>query len=82
MNQTILQLVIKIIDSDLPRDTKEEIVRFYTLPRIVTQKPTLELSDDESEAGMIERPDAKDQWRKNNPQLAEGAEEMRKTLSK
>lgn len=79
MNQQIYELLIKILESDLLRDTKDEIVRFYMLPRNTPVLPILE-QEENSDLGSTQRPSFHDIKRKNDPKLAETEDEMKKTL--
>ena len=80
MNDKIYQLIIKILDSDLLRDTKDEVVRFYTLPRNTPVKPMIEMAEKDIELGVIERPSSHDIQRKNNPKMAESEDAIKETL--
>ena len=80
MNQSVYDLVTKILDSDLPRESKDEIVRFYTLPRNTSVVPIIELDEDDEQAGGVHRPTAKDEQRKIHPQQAASEDAMRQTL--
>lgn len=80
MDAKIYNLILKILDSDLPKDTKDEIVRFYTLPRNTPVKPKLEMPESPKELGTVKRPSHRDLERKKNPVAAAEEEEMKKTL--
>ena len=80
MNEKIYNLLLKILDSDLPRQTKEEIVRFYTLPRNTPVIPPIEQPEESEELGTVSRPSASDEQKKLNPQKAAEQEAMKKTL--
>ncbi len=57
LNDKGLEFIKIILNSDLSRPTKEEIVRFFTLPRNTPVRSIIEepISDD---VGGVERPDA------------------------
>ena len=81
MNDKIYNLIIKILESDLPKETKDEIVRFYTLPRNTPIKPIVEIPDEkQEELGSLKRPTAHDRSRIDNPQMAASEDEMSRTL--
>jgi hypothetical protein len=55
INDKKYELVMKILESDLSAKTKDEIVRFYTLPRNTPVKPHIELANvEEKELGAID----------------------------
>jgi len=80
MNNQTLEFIKLILNSELSRPTKEEIVRFYTLPRNTPIKPALEFSQKNEDIGTIDRPSAEAVELENNPKLKEEEEEMRKLL--
>lgn len=86
MKQEIIELLNKILDSDLSRDAKERIVLYYMLPK--TESPytvvgnVAPIEKTEGRVGAIHRPDKKDIDMKNNPKLKEEHEEMKDMLSK
>ena len=80
MNDKIYHLVIKILDSNLGRDTKEDIVRFFLLPRNTPVKPVVELTEENIDLGTISRPTAKDKERQENPEKAAGDDAVAETL--
>jgi len=80
MNNQTLEFIKSILDSDLSKQTKEEIVRFYSLPRNTPIKPALEFDEEESKVGAVDRPSAEDIILNNNPKLKEEQEDMRKLL--
>lgn len=81
MNDKTYQLIMKILDSDLTKETKDEITRFYLLPRNTAVPAALELLDrDSAELGTIQRPSAHDSARNKNPALAETEDAMKDTL--
>ena len=80
MNQQVYDLVMAILQSDLPRQTQEEIVRFYTLPRNTPVKGLIEVPDTSPEVGPVTRPTVKDEQRRLNPKHAEEEDAVRDTL--
>ena len=76
----IYQLLIKILDSDLEKSTKTEIVRFYCLPRNTPVKPIIELPETTDDLGPVSQPTQHDLKRKANPKMAGEEDEMKKTL--
>ena len=80
MNDKIYDLVLKILDSNLSRNTKEDIVRFFLLPRNTPVKPLVDLPEKQEELGSLKRPTAHDKARKDNPQMAAGEDAMSETL--
>jgi len=64
---TILDLVSKILDSELPLSTKNEITRYYLLPKLGMTKAIIE--DTKFEAGVVERPSKEEIDTENNPRL-------------
>ena len=82
MNDKIFQLICKILDSDLGRQEKTEIVKFYLLPRNTPVKPIIELPDEEqiNALGPVDQPSAHDLKRKANPKMAGEEDAMRGTL--
>lgn len=79
MNNKILQLIFKVIDSDLPKGTRDEIVRWYTLPRNTAVKSLIEIPDNPG-LGTAKRPTPHDLKRRKNPKLAETEDAMKETL--
>ena len=81
INEKRLNLVLKVIDSDLPKETRNEIVRFYTLPRNTPVKPMIELPDEPGEElGPVKRPDEHALKRKSDPAFAEEEDATTKSL--
>lgn len=80
MNDQRYQLILKILDSDLPKETKDEIVRFYLLPRNTPVIPFIELPEEPEDLGVVKRPSPHDIDRKNNPQMAAEEDAMKDTL--
>lgn len=64
---TILEIVSKILDSDLPLSTRNEITRYYLLPRLGRTQSIIE--DRKVDIGSVERPDAEEIAIENNPKL-------------
>ena len=74
---TILEVVSKILDSDLPMSTRNEITRYYLLPRIgmtesIIQNPKIDV-------GTVERPSAED-IRDNDPKVRAGDKATEKVM--
>lgn len=84
MNEKIFQLVCKLLDSDLGRQEKTEIVKFFLLPRNTPIRPIIEMTEEEIEGigdvGPIDRPTVHDIERKNNPEMAKEEDAMSQTL--
>jgi len=81
MNKLILELIFKILDSDLPIGTKTEIVKWYTLPRTTGLKGLIEIPDEpEEDLGTVKRPTGHDLKRKDNPKFAETEDAMKETF--
>ncbi len=64
---TILEIVAKILDSDLPLSTRNEITRHYLLPKLGRTQAIIENS--KSDVGFVERPDAEEVRIESNPKL-------------
>ena len=64
---TIIDLVSKILDSELPTSTKNEITRYYLLPKLGRTQAIIE--DTKSSIGFVERPTAEEIQIENNPKL-------------
>lgn len=71
MNEKVYALLIKILDSDLPKEDKSEIVRFYTLPRNTPVKPILEQEEIPEDVGPVKQPSAEDIAARNDPERAD-----------
>lgn len=84
MNEKTYNLIMEILQSDLEREAKTEIVKFYTLPRNTRVKPMLELPDEEqlSQLGPIKRPDEEELEKRANPELEAEKKAMADTLKK
>ena len=80
LNDKILNFLNKVLDSSLPPETKNEIVRFYTLPRNTHVRPMVELPEDDIDIGPVTRPTAKDEYRKLHPMETAGDEAVTETL--
>lgn len=80
LNPQILELVKIVIDSDLPKATREDIVRFFTLPRITPATPAIETPPKDDEVGVVPRPDTEEVELYRNKNLREETQEMDKTL--
>lgn len=80
MNEKIYNLIDKIIDSDLPKETRNQIVRFYMLPRATQLKPQIELPDELKDLGSVKRPDKHALERKADPQMAAEEDATKETL--
>ena len=79
MNDKTLEFIKLILNSELSRPTKEEIIRFYTLPRNTNVKPAIEFNTDD-DIGAVDRPSAEDIELENNPKLKEEYDDTRKLL--
>lgn len=79
MDDKIYNLVIKILDSELSKGTKDEIVRFFLLPRNTPIRPMIE-SDIVEDVGSVNRPDSDKIRLINNPKLKEEDEDTRRLL--
>lgn len=85
MNDQVIEFIYKIMDSNLPKDTINEIVRWYTLPRNTEIRGLIELPDEELEQkniGIVKRPSADDIKKKEDPKVKEEEDAMRNLLSK
>jgi len=73
MNDQVYNLVIEILKSDLTRESKDEIVRFYLLPRNTPVRSIVELPNEEiiEDFGGVHRPSPHDLTRKANPKMAQ-----------
>jgi len=77
---TVLDVVAKIVDSDLPISTRNEITRHYMLPKLGYTQAIVELN--KSPISSVERPDVDEIRIENNPRLKAEDEETEKLLSK
>ena len=82
MNKLVYDLVMALLGSDLSKDSKDEIVRFYLLPRNTPVRPIIEMPDENvrEELGPIKRLDAKAVDRLKHPENYEGADAVAETL--
>lgn len=72
---------MKILDSDISKDTKDEVLRFWTLPRNTPVKPSIELEEDPQEDyGSVSRPSASTLRKKDHPREAGEEEAMSETI--
>ncbi len=71
---------MKIISSDLPKEDKSEITKFYLLPRNTPIKPIIERPDFPEDIGPVSQPTPHDLKRKANPKMAGEEDQMKKTL--
>lgn len=81
MNDKIYNLIDKIIDSDLPKETRNQIVRFYMLPRATQLKPQIELPDEPENLGTVKRPGEHALKRKADPEMAAEEDATKETLN-
>ena len=77
MNQDLLT---KILDSDISRETKEKILSYWLLPHgeLSTTTP---IQTTGGRAGAVRRPSKEQLDLKANPKKAEGVKEMEDTLA-
>jgi len=75
MNQGLLE---KILDSNISRSVKEEILRYWLLPKIELNITPIQRS--EGKSGAVKRPSKEQLDLKKNPKIKEEQEEMEKTL--
>ena len=82
MNDQTYNLILEILKSDLPRESKDEIVRFYTLPPNTPIQPKIEQVEIENkvETGGLKRPNAHTLARKADPKMAKEEDAMTDTL--
>ncbi len=83
MNDQVYNLVLEILKSDLTRESKDEIVRFFLLPRNTPVRPVIEQATEElvEEFGTVHRPTPHTLDRKANPKMAQEEDAMRDTLN-
>ena len=62
---TILDIIDKLLDSDLPVSTRNSVARHYLLPSMGMAKAPIEIKD--SGVGFIGRPTAEELEIENNP---------------
>jgi len=87
MNDKTYNLIMKVLSSDITREARTEIVKFFLLPRNTIVKPSIESiikEDDEvrESLGPVSRPDKHDLDRKADPEMADEEDEMRKVLNR
>lgn len=82
MNDKIYQLVVEILKSDLPKDTRNEIVRFFLLPRNTPILPKIEFDEEDEEVEGVDRPEAEEIELNDNPDIKAGLKETGKMLKK
>ncbi len=80
LNDKIISLIERILSADLPTKTKDEITRFYLLPRNTTVIPIIEKDEEPSQAGTVKRPTAREIELKKNPKLKAEQDAMSETL--
>ncbi len=80
MNDKAYELILKILASDLPKEDKSEIVRFWMLPRNTPVKPKIEQEEASGDVGPVSQPSKHDIDRKNNPVMAGEEDAMTNTL--
>lgn len=66
---TILEIVAKVLDSDLPISTRNAVVRHYLLPQIGFTTAPIENKNTRSSVGAVEHPSAEDVMVENNPKM-------------
>ena len=80
MNEKIYNLINKVIDSDLPKETRNQIVRFYLLPRLTKVKPQIELPEETKDLGVVKRPGQHELNRRANPEMAQEEDAIKESL--
>lgn len=82
MNNNTFELVKLVLTSDINRETKTEIVKFYLLPRNTPVRPMIELPDEEqlSQLGTIKRPSKQELYDKAHPEEKAEKEAIKETL--
>ncbi len=76
MNQ---ELLVKILDSDLSRSVKEEILKYWLLPKEGSPNIT-PIQRTEVRGGAVRRPTKEEIDLRKNPKMAEEKKEMEDTL--
>lgn len=66
---TLMDLIVKILDSELPTGTKNSIVTHYLLPRLGNTHSVVETNIKDSNIGGVDRPSAEEIEIENNPRL-------------
>ena len=82
MNKQTLEFITLVLHSELSKTTKEEIVRFYSLPRNTPVKPALEFDEEEEEVEGVDRPGVEEIELNDNPDIKAGLKETGKLLKK
>ena len=75
---TIIDLVSKILESDLPISTRNAVVNYYLLPKLGRTQAIIE--DPKIEIGGVERPSAQD-VRDMDPRIRAGDKEAEKVMA-
>lgn len=81
-NDKTYELVMTILKSDLTKEDKTEIVKFYTLPRNTGVRPMIELPDEEQreQLGSITRKSVQEIYDEEHPEEKEEKEAIKSTL--
>lgn len=82
INESTAELIKLILTSDINRETKTEIVKFWMLPRNTPVRPMAELPDEEQREslGAIKRKSEQELYDDEHPEEKEEKEAMRETL--
>ena len=82
MNTKVYELIFKILESDLSKEDKSEIVRFYLLPRNTPVTPRIEIPQKEEGdvPGPVSHPTTHELKRKADPEMAEEEDAITGTL--
>jgi len=75
---TFLEVIDKILDSDLPLSTRNSVVRHYMLPQLGYTKAIIE--DNTVDIGTVERPTSEELRIENNPRLKAEEEDTEKLM--
>jgi len=78
MNQDLLT---KILDADISRETKERILSYWLLPAGIGSSGPPPIQTTEGKSGAVHRPTKEQLDLKANPKKAEGVKEMEDTLA-
>jgi len=81
LSPRILELVKLIVNSDLPKATRDDITRFFTLPRNTSAKPAIETEETDEEVGVVERPSVEEVALQKDKSQREENKAMNKTLT-
>lgn len=76
---TLLDVISKILDSDLPMSTRNEITRFYMLPRLGRTQAIIQ--EGKVDIGVVERPNAEEIRIENDPRLKGEEEDTTRLMS-